>query len=175
VKKSVRTAALLLLAGALVATAACQPPSKPIKFNNEMARSNDGLLLAAKAFRRILKDEVMAGKEGGAKRLRGQYDNIAVAVKELRKKYDRVRPPIGSAQGRVLLEKYREFLDDQQKMVDGPLLEIVTIAESGNLDGATVTKIEELKAKILEEEGRSINVLTEAQNLYAEEKRFKPQ
>jgi hypothetical protein len=172
VRSRTRTLLQLLLAAAIAGLAGCKGCShpKPIFFNNKIASSNQDLSAAAKEFQKAVGPMAM-GQPVDAGAVRQQYQSMQKKVKDLQDEFKGMNAPLNSGAGRDLLEKYKDFLDGQEKLLDGPIKELVQLAESGNPNAA---KYQELMTKVEEGENKTRGPLLEAVKNYQKEQNFKP-
>src|SRR5262249_31070652 len=118
-------ARLVLLAG-LVVSVGCAARPKPARFNNDMARANQRLAAEGKAFYKTLAAFREKGEAPDPRRVRSAYQSLESALAEVKKEYERARTPVkNEGLAADLLAKYKDFLEVQQKLIDGPILRIV--------------------------------------------------
>jgi hypothetical protein len=164
-KFPLRISLRLLLAGSLILVAVGCPRGalKPKAFNNKLARANARLSAAAKVFQKALTDKTVNASE-----VEGAYRQLESALADAKKEIDKVKPPIGSSSGKDLLDKYRAYLDGQQKCLDEYIKPIVDLVKSNPQD----PKISTLLSQMGEEAKSSFASLQEAQKAFAEEHKF---
>jgi hypothetical protein len=148
-----RVAALALvgLAGLAALSGGCTRP-KPVKFNNDMARATLELAAEGKKFKEAV-DGFLSPPEGinpSSAALRSARDRCASKLEEIQKKYEKAHwPPKADKEAEELLDKFRAYLDVQQKLVD-QMSEIIKIAELVPPPEDRKEQIEALVKKIYE-------------------------
>ncbi len=127
-----RVAALALVGLACLAllSSGCTRP-KPVKFNNDMARATIELAAEGKKFKEAV-DAFLNPPENvppSTAAMRSARDRCANKLKEIQKKYEKAYvPPRPEKEAEDLLDKFKDYLDVQEKIVD-QMSEVVKIAE----------------------------------------------
>jgi hypothetical protein len=164
---------VLLTAGALVLAAGCKDHPYPLKFNNMIARANKKLSAAGKDLAAAVKP-LESGQAVDAQQVRGSYQKMTTALKDVQDEFADVGAPIGTMYGSDLMDAFTNFLDCQQTILNNQASQIVKIAEDVTLDPAAKwERISAQLAKIGEEEKPKFEALQEAQKKYAEDLKLK--
>jgi hypothetical protein len=114
VKRFCPLALQLVLAALVAACAGCKLPPKPMRFNNLMAKGNEKLAAAAKAFQKAI-EPLSKGGAADVSAARSAVNEADTAVTQLTKDFDGMGAP---KHGDAMLAKYREFLKTQRQIVD---------------------------------------------------------
>jgi hypothetical protein len=157
-----------MLAALVVAPAACSLPAKPMTFNNSMARGNQRLADDAK---KLNKAVTPLGTNGSADvaAAKSALSSIQSTLKGLKAEFDDVRAPMGSEAAGSLLDRYRDFLQVEQTILDTCLTPIVQALDDPRYpDPASKWQvISPLLNKAAELESPATFALGEAQKAYA--------
>jgi hypothetical protein len=129
VKRFLPLALQLALVALIAAGAGCKIPPKPMRFNNLIARGNEKLAAAAKAFKAAAVDPLDPHKKEGkavdVSAARSAVNEADSTVTSLTKEFDAMGAP---KHGDTMLSKYKEFLKSQRQIVDEcmkPALKII--------------------------------------------------
>jgi hypothetical protein len=167
VKRSVRYGiriGLLLVLGLAVG---CKgPPPSRLKFAEGMAKANRDLAKAARAFRKSLdslKDS--KGQQASSADLESRLADCKKVLEGIKSDYEDPVLPRDCNQAENLLTAYRNYLKEQDKILDEMDL-IVKDVKNNAGGGAIQAKLTRIKT--LEE--AALKPLSEAQTKYAEEK-----
>lgn len=178
-KKHLSPSLATALAVALLGAGGCKkPPPRPLKFNNEMARTNFELAKAGDAFREALKPYKDEGKPLSGSSLRSPYKDMEKALEEANEKWAEMQAPRKSGSGAILLEKYRSYLDEEEKILKKAerIIKVldnqIKIAGSPPRDMSADEKHNEIK-RLVDEinsiEGKALGSVSEAQKEFAKE------
>jgi hypothetical protein len=118
---------LALLAGMIVLASGCKQPAKPKQFSLKISRGNKRLGDAAKKFYKAM-EPLKKGKPADATEAQGAYTEIKTALADQKKEFDSIISPVNSPEGAELLDEYRNYLQVQQKILDGsitPMFQII--------------------------------------------------
>jgi hypothetical protein len=160
-----RSLAPLLLACVLVGAAGCKTRPFPVKFNNDMARAIDKLNKAGKEFYTAVSPLVNGGA-ADPRDVRSKYQAVEKTLKGIKEEYEDIGPPLGTNWGSELMDRFTDFLDGQQTILDKYLAPIVQMVESGQVDPA---RVQALLDKVDAEEAQTRNPLADVQKKWAEE------
>jgi hypothetical protein len=127
VRRLTRACLLLLLIGMLAAVGCSQPPKK-MRFNNMMGRANQELKGKATAFYKVI-SPLGKGQPVAATEARSALNTVQNTFNDVKKDFDRLRPPVNSPAGATLLEKYRAFLKAEESILDTCYKPMVAIIE----------------------------------------------
>jgi hypothetical protein len=173
VNARVRTLLQLLLAAVFVVAAGCKDRPYPCKFNNMMARTNLELSKAGKEFFATV-TPLSRGEAVNPTNVRSAYANMESLLKKKRAEWDETGPPMGTSWGSALMDRYVEFLDSEQSMLDKIIKPIVETVENQKLDVASQWAIiKPLLEKVEPEESATREPLKQVQAKFAEEHRMK--
>jgi hypothetical protein len=166
----------MVLAALVVAPAGCSLPARPIHFNNMMARANQRLNESGKKFAKAV-SPLGSGGAANLNEAKSAYNEIQSTLAEVKKEFDEVRPPIGSDAASTLLERYRDFLQAQQKIFDTCYTPMFQALQDNARYPDAASKwavIQPLQGKAQEVEKPAIFALGEAQKAYADQHKFEP-
>lgn len=157
-----------LLAALLACTSGCKKPApRPIKFNNEMARTNYELSKTGKAFRDALKPYLDQDKALTAVEMKGYYRAMEDALDEAKEKWDKMQAPKNSGAGTNLLEKYQEYLEQEGailKIAD----QIVQTLQNPRLNGADrKATVKALVGQMNDLEGKALGPVVKVQEEFS--------
>jgi len=154
----------------VVGLTGCGQPPKKKQFNNMIARANADLKSKAQAFYKVIQP-IGEGKQVTAAQARGELSAMETALNDIKAKFDKMKPPVNSPKGEVLLDKYRAFLKTQENIIDSCFKPIVSAIERGQPDWNYIAA--RLKAADgLESD--AYNALATAQKEYAKAHNFNP-
>jgi hypothetical protein len=156
------------LLAALVLAAGCKDHPNPIKFNNSMARANNQLSKAGTDFGAAARKDPPDPRE-----VENKYQAMASAVRQVKDQFDGMGSPTGATYGSDLLDRYMDFLQAEQNIVNGPAKEIVQIVKGEKPVGDPKAAINELIARIGADESAKLTPLLEMQKKYAEDLKLK--
>ena len=126
--RSVRWFGLLVLAAALPTLAACDgPPPKPAGFNNRIAVNTAKWSSAVAALRKAI-EPLSSNQDVPAATVQGAYDQLVKEFKEVKSTSRHMPVPAGSSAGQTYRDKYWEFLDGQEDLLNNEVKRIVTAA-----------------------------------------------
>jgi hypothetical protein len=170
---SVRTRTLLKLsvAAVLLVAAGCKTRPYPIRFNNDMARAIDKLNKAGKEFYAAVKP-LVDGQAVDPSEVRSKYQAAERILKAIKEEYEDIGPPMGTNWGPDLMDRFTDFLDGQQTILDKYFAPIVQMVESNQADAA---RVKDLLDKADAEEAQTRNPLADVQKKWAEEHKLKLQ
>jgi hypothetical protein len=134
VPKSLRLTGVLVLAAALPMLAACDgPPPKPPGFNNRIALNNAKWNAAVVAFRKTI-EPLSQNQDVSPAAAQTAYDLLAKEFKEVKRASRRMPVPSRSPSGQAYRDKYWEYLDVQEELLDNEVKRIVATIADGKLN-----------------------------------------
>jgi hypothetical protein len=152
----------------------CSQPPKPMRFNNMIAQANSELGEAAKKFKKAV--EPLGNGQPADAGARTAYNEIKSLLEALKKKFDKMKPPVNSPSGEALLEKYREFLENQQEIFDQFFTPMMAAVDNNALSPADKwSEIQPKFAQITQKEDPVRNTLLKLQDDYAKSHNLEPQ
>jgi hypothetical protein len=163
--------AFCLLAPAALSGCKGPPPTK-IKFNDMMSEDNEKLSKAGTAVRKSLKPLLTGGADFNPSAVRGAVNDAEKLVKELQDKYEDQQLPRKSSAAADLLEKYKAFLEAEEKIVKNRLKEIVRVLNDPN-EPNKAGKIDALLRAAGDDEAKAYKELNKAQSEYAKAHNFR--
>jgi hypothetical protein len=162
--------ALLLLGLITLIAVGCKERPGTVRFMNILATKNDRLAKASQSFFTAiqpLQARVPVPKET----IDSAYRELERTLKELKDEMKDQYPPLRSASGSALLDRYREYLDEEQVIFDRTVSLIYQTAIGEEGDPATKwAAIDPLLKKVEEDEKKAEKPLKDAQNTYAKER-----
>jgi hypothetical protein len=164
-----RTLLPLFLAAGLVVAAGCKTRPYPIKFNNDMARAVDKLNKAGRDFYFAVLP-LSKGAEVDPKEVRSKYQAVEKTLKEIKENYEEIGPPMGTTSGSELMDRFTDFLDGQQTLLDKYLTPILQKVEDNRLNPEDKwAAIKPLLDKMDDEEKQTRAPLEDVQKKWGEE------
>jgi hypothetical protein len=133
VARSLRWGGWLVMAALLPILAACDgPPPKPAVFNNRIAVNSAKWSSAVAGFRKAL-EPLSTGQDVPAATVQAAYDQLVKEFKEVKSAGRHMAAPAGSSAGQTYRDKYQEFLDGQEDMLNNEVKRIVGTATDTKL------------------------------------------
>jgi hypothetical protein len=159
---------LVCLAGLIVVTSGCRQPDKPKQFSNRIARSNKRLAEAARKFFTAC-DPMRKGQQPKTSDAQSAYNDMRLAVAELQKEFDQVKPPANASEGDTLLAIYKDFLVNEKALFDTHITQAWQIVQDNRYaPKAKWDMIEPLLQKVPAEERPYLNQVKNAHKEYCE-------
>jgi hypothetical protein len=159
---------VLVLAAVLPTLAACDgPPPKPAGFNNRIALNTAKWSAAVTAFRKAI-EPLSQNQDVSAATAQAAYDQLAKEFKEVKRASRHMPVPKGSSSGQAYRDKYWEFLDIQEDLLDNEVKRIVTtVADTKVNPYGRWRAILQISAEIEKKEKPARDALQRAQGEFA--------
>jgi hypothetical protein len=131
VARSLRWGGLFVLASLVPGLAACDgPPPKPAAFNNRIAVNTAKWSTAVAAFRKAI-EPLSNNQDVSPAVAQNAYDQLTKEFKEVKSVSRHMPVPAGSSAGQAYRDKYWQFLDNQEDLLNNEVKRIVsTIADT---------------------------------------------
>jgi hypothetical protein len=171
--KRLKKPTTVVLLVAMVTVAGCGQPPKKRQFNHKVAEANERLSNKARNFYKVIQP-IGTGVAVQGSQAQSALTEIETALRDIRKEFDKMPPPLGSPKGAVMLQKYQAFLSTQQSIVDSCLKPIVAIIENASIADKW-NRITPLLRKADDLERDSYNTLSASQREFAEAHKLKLQ
>jgi hypothetical protein len=155
------------LAVAVAAAAGCQPPPKPIKFQDTLTQCNLKLYRSTRPFRNAVL-VVERGQQPNSGSIAGALGGVKKALEDVKVEAAGLSPPAGSSSGANYLAKYKDFLKGQDAIVK-KMGEIAAVAEGPDDPADKAERINAMFKEIADEEQRARGELEQAQSEFATE------
>jgi hypothetical protein len=107
-----------------------RPPDKPSRFNNLMGQTQADMRYTADTFRQTV-NQIKGGSWLSGGQVRGPYNTMEKEFQKAKKMWEDMWPPKDSETGEALLDAYRNYMDQEEKILQ-KAHQIVTIVEEND-------------------------------------------
>jgi hypothetical protein len=152
------------------AAAGCGLPPSRIEFVEKLAQDNRKIARSTRAFRDAvlpLKD----GKPANAGQVRTAYDAMKTAVTEVQNDAAGQMLPPSSNSAKAFLQAYKDYLAEEQRILDGPMKQIVDAVGRPSAAG-DIWGQNGLLAVVVQQDSAAFSKVSQAQQEYANEHNY---
>jgi hypothetical protein len=168
---------LMGIAVAAALAAGCMPPTR-VEFIEKLAMENRKIARSTRAFKTAL-EPLATGQNADSGAVHSAYDDMVKTVKEVKRDMAGQMLPPSSPHAKDFLDAYKDYLDAEQAILDGPMQQIVAKVDDNSVEPAVKwDTIKSLMAQVKAQEDDRDNGafprLMTAQATYAHDHNYQP-
>ena len=180
--KRARRGVMWVVAVGAVLAAGCMPPTR-VEFIEKLSLANRKIARSTRGFRSAL-EPLTSGQAANSGQVHSAYDEMQKTLKEVKGDMAGQMLPPSSNSAKDFLTAYKEYLDAEQAILDGPMKQIVDNIDDGSLSiddhrvfiwGNDVKQHSDgALAAVAGQDRAAFSKLTAAQQAYTSEHNYQP-
>ncbi len=168
----VKRAVVLVLAAGAALAAGCMPPTR-VEFIEKLSMENRKIARSTRAFRTAI-TPLASNQSVDANQVRTAYEGMQTTLKDVKGDTAGQMLPPSSSSAKDLLQAYKDYLDAEQAILDGPMKAIVDEVATADAPADQWNVVKARLDEVTAQDNQAFYKLTAAQKTYADEHNYNP-